>query len=154
MREMGDEDVRYLAVDLNWPDYRGNVETLRQEILDWYECGDGFKIKSQKKQSGEKMAVLVAALGVLSIDTLRVVVDHIMENFEVDFDGLVDKRRKASLIEFISGNYGVFLENITMLGKPDLIDFADAVGAIFLRSKTKDEITEAIYAALDPLYAP
>ncbi len=154
IRALGDEEVRDLAADLYWPDYRGNVETLRQEMLNFYECGDGFKIKSPKKQSDEKMAVLVSALGVLSIDSLRDAVDHLMENFEIDFDGLVDKRRKASLIEFIMANYNSFLEDITMLTKPDLIVLADGVGANFKRSQAKDEIAEEIYAALDPLYAP
>lgn len=150
VRQLADPVYYYFDKDVR----RMNIETLRKEILDIYDCGDGFVLKSEGKQVEEKREIFRAALNKTSIETLRSIVENIEENYQVSFDGLLDKRRKESLVGYIESSYAAFfsdLENVFL--KPDLIAFAKHVGASFSSTNPKEQIAEAIRDALDPLSA-
>lgn len=90
----------------------------------------------------EKMSMLLSAISEMHIDDLRSISQYMYE--ELDINEKPHRGKKDSMIDFIIRNRLAFIENILILNKEQIIDFAKAVGVSCRKSHAKNEVAEAI----------
>lgn len=90
----------------------------------------------------EKMLRLSSAVQAMHIDDLRSITQYMYE--ELDINEKPHRGKRDSMIDFIIRNRLAFIENILILNKEQIIDFAKAVGVSCRKSQAKNEIAEAI----------